>query len=997
VRPRRRYLYRAATTAPAPPPAPASILLAGIASAQALGQPTVGAAPSGFVINDVGDAGWVVPTLNLVPHDYPTHAFMAAAQPGSRIQYIDTSQPVVSTALAIDQAADTYFVDSSQRIVDSSGSLTGAGGVAYGSDWRNPTGPIKPFKSYSYSAVKSSTLERNGDVSTNRIGYVGIDTTTFRANKPDVWLGKRGTSLDMYSDVRQFLDDTGRAATAAWLSTTVTTAGGVSKTQRAWIGSYGPVSDGLFRIINPLYRMIGTNGGSTSPVRNQGVFDVLLDGSVRDRAIRPIDWPSFADCDTTMDSLTHLSTCAQVYDLYHEGVVINQSVESPRWSATATHTTPIGTRGVDFDVAFHRCVFGDSWNEKSFIQTTATKAAGDAAQTFAPNTTAAISFPTMAPSLADWNGTTHTIPAGWAGTTVATSWYGRYWYLMDVSADIAAGGTIRVGLFVNGVEVASKTVTSVAAGSTVYKLHGTLYIPETGALGLGLASGSTVEIRVTTTSASGTISVAGTGQARLVIGRLSYNSKLDNAGLFAQLSLGSRYSLTECISVRNGYDASPIGRSTFLPDGKGRWDFNIRNHNFYTVGDCDLLGCRQTGNMSFVGAAGDVPRNPLIYDGNFNINGYYSFTPEHLARAYVSSCGSMQDNVFQIFKATTARTANAHPGIGVLIAAGSFGMPVKRNIISDPDGVALYGLKIGGSNTPYENPSQLFWRNNTSNHDIADNHIQAMSTAGNRFVIEEANGENYSGCQWNAPITYSTPFPYQAGVTIATCTPTGYPSQMAGATFQWNRYADTHTAPTKVAIAGATGQSRLMTSDDIGTAVTTLWPAGWSRLECVASGDQQPAPLGTENNLLTNNVLIRPSGNSNRCYYTQNAFSNIPSATAGQGAVDTTVPNDNLVGASSLSFSGFIETGTRAYESTASAMANEPGGNWDATLKTGLEALGATVAAAAAGQVAGLPEYWAITIGATPATTAFRHGRWDPRLLVGLVNHVKTGHGMATI
>lgn len=937
--------------------------------------------------NNLPTAGWVLDTLTPVAHDSPTHTFFAAAQPGSRIYYIDPSQTVITTALAIDQAADTYFWNGS-AIVDSTGSLTGAGGAVYGGDWKNPTGPIKPFKSWSYVAPKESGAENRGNVSTNRIGYVGAASTDFRANKPDMWLFKRATTLDIYSDIRQYLDDTARSATTLWGSSVITTVGGVSSTQRAWIGAYGPASVGLARFISPSYSFIGTNGSASGIVRNQGMFDILLDGSVRDRAVRPVDWAGFTDCDTVMSIGSFGNLNPSTRDFYFEGVVIYQGGASGylAFSALPTHTTPVGTRGVDFDFSMFRCVVADNWSEKSFVQATGKKAAADPDQTCAANTTTAVTFPTG--TTVDFNGTTHTVPAGWAGTSVATSWYGRYWYLLDVTADIAVGGTLRVGLFVNGTEVASKTVTSTAAGSALYKLHGTLYNPETGALGLGIASGAAVQLRLTTTLANSSAVIAGNNQARMVIGRLSYNSLNDTHGVYASLNLGSRYSIQESILLRNGYDNNPVGRVTSTPNGVGRWDFNIRNHNFYTVGDCDLLGCLEIGNVSMVGGAGDVPRNPKRYEGNFNYNGYYSYTPEHNGRPYTTSTGSMNDNVFQVFKVLAgARTITAHPGTGILLSSGVFLQDVKRNIVCDPDGIALYALKVGGVTTPYNVPSQLFWKNDTASNTFDANILIAMATNGNKAVIEEANGENNTFCQWNAPITYNNAKPYPVG-TIATCTPTNIP----GATYQWNRYTDAINTTTKSPIVGATSSTYTMTSSDIGTAFDTTTAVGWSRIECVVSGGQQPTPTGTENNALTNTVYVRPSGNFDRIYYTMNAFSNVPSSAGGQGAVDTTVPNDSLIAKSSNSFSGFVEAGSASYITTAAAQAAKGGTNWNMSLKVALQGIGLTVNSAD-----GIAEYHDYVVGATPMTTAFQRKNWDGTFLKGIVNAFKTGFGQTPI
>ena len=171
--------------------------------------------------------------------DTSTYTRKHIKQPGSRIFYI--------SAGGDDSSAEIYFWDG-KRLVDSSGSPTGKGGVAYGSDPFNPTGPIKTFEHWSYVAPRRS----GADIGPWGGGpdAPGSSRSKTRYEFPDWWLFKRGETFDINGDYLSLLRQSDPTKTEV-KGGTLAVSGGRSKTEMQVIGAYGEAAGPRPRFINP--------------------------------------------------------------------------------------------------------------------------------------------------------------------------------------------------------------------------------------------------------------------------------------------------------------------------------------------------------------------------------------------------------------------------------------------------------------------------------------------------------------------------------------------------------------------------------------------------------------------------------------------------------------------------------------------------------------------------------------------------------------------------
>ena len=187
----------------------------------------------------LAETGW----SRFTPATYDTSVYPLThlEQPGTRLIYI--------SAAGSDTAAELYFWDGS-RIVDSSGSPTGAGGVAYGTDPMDPTGPIKPFRRWPYVAPRRNALE---DIGTPWDGtsYLapGEHRAATRYEFPDWWLFKRGDTFDLHQDYLSFARETNPSVSTISAGT-LAVSGGKSDTQCQVVGAWGSLGLSRPRFIN---------------------------------------------------------------------------------------------------------------------------------------------------------------------------------------------------------------------------------------------------------------------------------------------------------------------------------------------------------------------------------------------------------------------------------------------------------------------------------------------------------------------------------------------------------------------------------------------------------------------------------------------------------------------------------------------------------------------------------------------------------------------------
>lgn len=922
--------------------------------------------PSGFAFQS-DTTGYTIPVPTA--HNFPTTALTSVSQPGSRIYFVDSE-------LGDDATAGLYFWNGT-AIVDSSNSTTGAGGVPYGTDPFNPTGPIKPFKRYYTCAPRTNGTDYTG-TPTNAITQ--SNATPFRAGKPDWWLFRRGKTVDLYADFRGYLDNKGLTTTAINASPSVMGTGGSSTSAMCVIGAYGPVADGRARFIHAPANFFSRNGGTYGYTLYTGL---MTDGTVRDRAIRPVDWNVINYYDQGIYPVFFINLSNTNPEIWFEDCHFHACGGSFSYQWAFTHTIP--TNGL----RMYRNIISNNWGCSLRWIMEARKTTGD--QVVPANTAAILTWPTVVrDNTAGSTGTGSGAMDGATGTytilaaNAYTSWGGqRYfnvWALMDVQAIIPPTGSITVEVLVNGVSKSSYSVPGTdGANLATYQLHTPL---ETGPC----ATGNTIQVRISTTGALSALTVLGTSTARLTIHQIE---QANSSGHFMTTCPGTRFEIRENIYVTNGFGVNPALQTSTYPDGTApRFDWDTRNHNLYFVGDItDWTNCIFKGNVSLVGAAGDNGRCPIVSTQNFYYQGYVELKPEHNTVAFTSKMSEWSDNVLQRFRSVFGVTS-AHPVWGLEVSSGSFGVDVKRNIVSDTgggnaDGFGTQAVKISGMNSPYFAGAQLVWINDTSSN-IIDGNIFDCTGNTKQFSepIMEANGSRYIFSQWQAFITpgIGTTTGNITG-TVLTCTPS--PGYTGTPLYQWYRYPISGTDSNKILIAGATGNTYTLGAQ--GTDWTVARGVNYYMVACHVTGITYPPGTGMNNNVASNNVYVMPTLYSDATpkqtyfYYVMNSSAN---------------PAPPAVIASAPTTGTLTQINNQQYATRALAQAARGGSNWEASLKTAMVALQIPVTS-----VDGLPEYRTTILGANPQVTAMMRGKsWDTRFTGRqLGNHVRAGRGMAQV
>lgn len=170
-----------------------------------------------------------------IPSAHDGTSLTGLTQPGSRIHYVDPGSGTETTNTATTMAKCMFW--DGINLKDASGSLTGAGGVPYGTDPLNPTGPVNTVKRIA-SVLPRSDASDVGSIS-GTIGALNSSPSSFtRAGFPDWILVKRGTSIDMITDKAAW--DTASGGAQSWHGMNL--ARGKSSSERQVLSSYGPTS-----------------------------------------------------------------------------------------------------------------------------------------------------------------------------------------------------------------------------------------------------------------------------------------------------------------------------------------------------------------------------------------------------------------------------------------------------------------------------------------------------------------------------------------------------------------------------------------------------------------------------------------------------------------------------------------------------------------------------------------------------------------------------------
>ena len=192
--------------------------------------------------------GWTIPTP--IAFDSSIYGLTDYRQTGSRLFYISNSGSDPSGAKS--PTGQIYFWDGTQ-IVDATGSSTGDGDVAYGTDPMNPSGPIKPYKRWAYVAPRRTSF----GMSNAKVGAPWDGTSfkspgrgDFRSGFPDWWLFKRGDNFDMQAEFLSFAQETDPSLTST-TGGSLSIPGGNSASQIQVVGAYGDLAQARPRFTNP--------------------------------------------------------------------------------------------------------------------------------------------------------------------------------------------------------------------------------------------------------------------------------------------------------------------------------------------------------------------------------------------------------------------------------------------------------------------------------------------------------------------------------------------------------------------------------------------------------------------------------------------------------------------------------------------------------------------------------------------------------------------------
>jgi hypothetical protein len=274
-------------------------------------------------------------TLSPVPRDTGV-ALTSTAQPGSRLHYISNTGQDPSVA-------QIYYWTGTQ-IVDSTGSTTGDGGVPYGTDWRNPTGPIKAFRHMSACYMTRNGLAP-GIRTGNGSGGCGVGSLessgTARFEKPDMWLHKRGDIFDTDADLADYKTfATGFTVTELWMGMP----GGKDASNMQVMCDYGPTN-----LPRPEFRKPKNKGGAPN-----NAHPFISDAGKHIRYVG-LYWNGRA-----RDADAVAALCIGYWSNYTADK-INQGFEDCRWDGMGfgDPTRAVGRDGGNNQVYFYRCTFTD--------------------------------------------------------------------------------------------------------------------------------------------------------------------------------------------------------------------------------------------------------------------------------------------------------------------------------------------------------------------------------------------------------------------------------------------------------------------------------------------------------------------------------------------------------------------------------------------------------------------------------------------------------------
>lgn len=937
----------------------------------------VSAAPT-ELISDVGDAGWTDPRAFIVPASGAPSTWFDNAQPGSRFYFVDGEAGTDPATLEL--CKDQVYFHNGTALVDRTGATAPASGphagVPYG-DPMNPGASVKAFKTWAITAPKSGATESlRSTVSTAQIAILNMGTSSWRFGKPDWWLFKRGAVYSMYDGLRSYLDAVGRGtqalASASLLLGGLRTLGGPSHTNRSVLGAYGPVSAGRAEIVHPYYQFLVHEGEG----RHQFTFGLYLNGSRRDRKVRPVDWAHF-----TRQNL--------YYDAGGIGAIgplnYGHAFEDVHWSGCsnqvsfrALETHAVKNPQLDFKV--HRCLIDSINSTLHTSAVTAYKGSGDADQVIAANTQAVVTWPCTGAGFSEIDTNNAFNPATGVMTMALSGFPWSFWPLMDVQATIAVGGALRVSLFKNGAEVAFYTLPGTGVTNDTYycarALHPTL---------ANQSAGSTYDIRISSAGATGDVVVKGAGTARLVVSRFVTGVNYHGTnGMYVDGRAGTSYERTETVLLLNGFMVNPRDEPTLIPTAATPWfNYSTRNHNDYLKGYLLPNNAKLDGCVSMIGAAGDVIRHLCSQTHNVNYNGYVSVANELDRLITTTQVDLFRRNAYLRFmpEPGTGGGDGAHPGWGIMFANGLLNTAITDNDLSDYAGGSRaftvgWGIRLVGQVSPYWADAVMTWVQDVVGTLVDGNRIDSTSTYNAALFAEpyhEGNGSDMFPTQWQVPVAGFNPDVADPTGQVLTCTPlAGYSGTPS---YQWVRYP-TAGSGTYVVLTGETGPTYTMTIDDWGT----VFPARkYRKAMCLVTGITWPTGRGITGTVVSNNVTVKPAARPFSKYYAMDTVG------GPQGApVYASVPL-----ASDTTF-----TNNQAATTPAAAAALTGGTNWQANIKTHMQGLGYTVSS-----IDGFPEYVGAVLGprGSERTQAFRRGRWDSRYLRGLLNHIRAGRGGAVV
>lgn len=163
-------------------------------------------------------------------------------------------------------------------------------------------------------------------------------------------------------------------------------------------------------------------------------------------------------------------------------------------------------------------------------------------------------------------------------------------------------------------------------------------------------------------------------------------------GLYYEGKRDSILKIEESILLRNGFRSNPKLFS-WPPRGNNSWDMFSRN--LYLAGETKNMDSIVSDTVSMAGGSGDQMRLGMRVERNFFYQGYVHMGAHGGYPTSGGATGTLRDNVLQRLMAVGATDNRGHPGWGLQLSSGAYGVAVTGNIVTGAqDDAPMFGMEL---------------------------------------------------------------------------------------------------------------------------------------------------------------------------------------------------------------------------------------------------------------------------------------------------------------